>query len=325
MPCKQTQFPNMRNNFSRLCLACIASFVTLLPAFATDDVEKYERKVVVEKGTATWCKYCVRSIVGFRTMYEKYPHNFIGIAMHDDDMYSPTYIQMLWRINGGLPKATVNRKLEIDPNETSLENCYLYEIDKAQARILMEAVWEDEDMTKAVIRTTTRFAQDMEGEFRIAYAVTENGVGPYVQYNYYSGVSYPMGGFEQEDYYVNMLHDHVARSISALDGEPGSVPLNPLGLTDYEHTFTLVLPDNIDNKENIEVIVLLINQTTGAIENADVKKFHEILPEGTTHIHHQTHLVPVSTAYFDLHGRPLGGKPTQKGIYIHQGRKVMIP
>lgn len=139
--------------------------VYTVPSFATDEVETYERKVVVEKGTATWCQYCVRSIVGFRTMYEKYPDNFIGIAMHDDDMYSPSYISMLWRISGGLPKATMNRKHEIDPNETALENYYQYEIDKARARILMEATWEDEQQTKAVIRTTTRFAQDMDVSF----------------------------------------------------------------------------------------------------------------------------------------------------------------
>lgn len=315
----------MKNKYPHFWITCIACFIFQLPAFATDGVEKYERKVVVEKGTATWCQYCVRSIVGFRTMYEKYPHNFIGIAMHDDDMYSPSYIQMLWRISGGLPKATVNRKHEIDPNETALENYYQYEIDQAQARILMEATWEDEGMTKAVIRTTTRFSQNMDGEFRIAYAVTENSVGPHVQRNYYSGASYPMGGFENEGSYVSMLHDHVARSISALDGEPGSVPQNPLGLTDYKYTYTLTLPDNIDNKENIELIVLLINQTTGAIENADVKKFHEVLPEGTTHINSLPQQSSNSAAYFDLHGRPLSGKPTQKGIYIHQGRKVMIP
>ncbi len=123
------------------------------PSFATDEVETYERKVVVEKGTATWCQWCPRSIVGFRTMYEKYPDNFIGIAIHDDDMYSPSYIYMLWRIGGGLPKAIVNRKHEIDPNETALENYYLSEINKARARILMTATWEDDQQTKAIIPT----------------------------------------------------------------------------------------------------------------------------------------------------------------------------
>ena len=307
----------------------LLSFLLALTLFsatghASDEVEKYERKVVVEKGTATWCQYCVRSIVGFRMMYEKYPNNFIGIALHDDDMYSPSYIYMLWRIDGGLPKATMNRKHEIDPNAAALENYYQYEINNARARILMEAAWKDEEQQQVVIRTTTRFAEDMEGEFRIAYAITENNVGPYLQKNYYSGVEYEMGGFEKEGGYVNMLHDHVARSISSVDGEPGSMPDNPQGKTDYKYTYTLTLPDNIDDKSNIEIIVLLINQTTGEIENADIRKFEEIQTDNMTSICNPSLTTSQTDVYFDLHGRRLGTKPTHQGIYLNHGKKVLV-
>ena len=305
-------------------LICFTSFAASTPALATDEVEQYERKVVVEKGTATWCQWCPRSIVGFRTMYEKYPNNFIGIAMHDDDMYSPSYIYMLWRIDGGLPKATMNRKHEIDPNETALENYYQSEINNARARILMTATWEDEQKTEAVIQTTTRFAQDTEGEFRIAYVVTENSVGPFLQRNAYSGGTTVMGGFESEAGYVQMLHDHVARSISNVDGELSSVPENPVGRTDYEYTYTLSLPDNIQNKENIELIVLLINQVTGAIENADVKKYSEVYEMGTTAIGNVPTATPLSSCYYDIHGRAYDSKPTAKGVYIYKGQKIVV-
>lgn len=29
--------------------------------------------------------------------------------------------------------------------------------------------------------------------------------------------------------------------------------------------------------------------------------------------------------WYDLNGRRLTGKPTRKGIYIHRGRRVLIP
>ena len=314
----------MTKNLLSSLLLVLAGFSHTFPSLATDDVETYERKVVVEKGTATWCQYCPRSIVGFRTMYEKYPDNFIGIAIHDDDMYSPSYIYLLWSISGGLPKAIMNRKHEIDPNETALENYYQSEINKARARILMTATWEDAEQTKVIVQTTTRFAQDMQGGFRIAYAVTENGVGPYVQTNAYSGAGYQMGGFENEGSYVSMLHDHVARSISNLVGEPGSVPENPRGRTDYEYTYTLTIPDNLQNKENIEIIVMLINEMTGEIENADVKKFSEVQAEGTTAIQQITSSTDASTYYYDIHGRAYQSKPTTKGIYIYNGKKIII-
>jgi hypothetical protein len=30
-------------------------------------------------------------------------------------------------------------------------------------------------------------------------------------------------------------------------------------------------------------------------------------------------------AWYDLNGRKLNGKPTKKGLYIHNGRKVVVP
>ena len=33
----------------------------------------------------------------------------------------------------------------------------------------------------------------------------------------------------------------------------------------------------------------------------------------------------VAGAWFDLNGRRLSGKPTARGIYIHNGRKVVVP
>ena len=134
-----------------------------------------------------------------------------------------------------------------------------------------------------------------------------------------------MGGFEKEPGAVSILHDHVARSISALNGEPGSVPVQPKGMTDYEYSYTLSLPDNIDNKENIQLVVLLINQETGEIVNADNVRFSgisaynptvgidEIIIEETT-----------DNCYHDLQGRPINGYPTQKGIYIINNKKVLV-
>lgn len=286
--------------------------------------ERYERKVVVEEGTGTWCGYCPRGIVGMRTMLENHPDNFIPIAVHDgDNMYSSSYGELNWRF-GGFPACTMNRKYDFDPNAADLEKFYQQEVNQAVARIDMEAQWADEAQTKVQIKTVSRFAFDMTEEYRIAYAVTESGVGPYPQANYYSGGE-EMGGFEKEPGAVSILHDHVARSISALNGEPGSVPVQPKGMTDYEYSYTLSLPDNIDNKENIQLVVLLINQETGEIVNADNVRFSgisaydptvgidEIIIEETT-----------DNCYHDLQGRPINGYPTQKGIYIINNKKVLV-
>lgn len=286
--------------------------------------ERYERKVVVEEGTGTWCGYCPRGIVGMRTMLENHPDNFIPIAVHDDDnMYSSSYGELNWRF-GGFPACTMNRKYDFDPNAADLEKFYQQEVNQAVARIDMEAQWADEAQTKVQIKTVSRFAFDMTEEYRIAYAVTESGVGPYPQANYYSGGE-EMGGFEKEPGAVSILHDHVARSISALNGEPGSVPVQPKGMTDYEYSYTLSLPDNIDNKENIQLVVLLINQETGEIVNADNVRFSGIsVYDQTVGIDEIIIEEITDNCYHDLQGRPINGYPTQKGIYIINNKKVLV-
>lgn len=286
--------------------------------------ERYARKVVVEEGTGTWCGYCPRGIVGMRTMLQNYPDNFIPIAVHDgDNMYSSSYGELNGRFSG-FPSCTMNRKYDFDPNAANLEKFYQQEVNQAVARIGMEAQWADEGMTKVLIKTTSRFAFDMTEEYRIAYAVTESQVGPYMQANYYAGGE-EMGGFEKEPGAVSILHDHVARSISTLNGEPGSVPAQPKGMTDYAYTYTLTLPDNIDNKQNIGLVVLLINQQTGEIANADHVSFSGIAAYDPASAIDATIVDQQGDdTYYDLQGRPLNGRPTQQGVYIRQGEKVVV-
>ncbi len=286
--------------------------------------ERYARKVVVEEGTGTWCGYCPRGIVGMRTMLQNYPDNFIPIAVHDgDNMYSSSYGELNGRFSG-FPSCTMNRKYDFDPNAADLEKFYQQEVNQAVARIGMEAQWADEGMTKVLIKTTSRFAFDMTEEYRIAYAVTESQVGPYMQVNYYAGGE-EMGGFEKEPGAVSILHDHVARSISTLNGEPGSVPAQPKGMTDYAYTYTLTLPDNIDNKQNIGLVVLLINQQTGEIANADHVSFSGIAAYDPAAAIDATIVDQQGDdTYYDLQGRPLNGRPTQQGVYIRQGEKVVV-
>ena len=45
----------------------------------------FNRKVVMEEGTGTWCGYCPEGMATILRMKEKYPDNFIAVAIHDDD------------------------------------------------------------------------------------------------------------------------------------------------------------------------------------------------------------------------------------------------
>ena len=63
--------------------ACSASYVNITRAESF-----YTRRMVVEEGTGAWCGWCVKGIVGLRYMNATYPDQFIGIAVHNGDMYT---------------------------------------------------------------------------------------------------------------------------------------------------------------------------------------------------------------------------------------------
>ena len=57
----------------------------------------------------------------------------------------------------------------------------------------------------------------------------------------------------------------------------------------------------------------------------DVAGARMLFDEETTEIKFLDDSKEVTTPWFSLDGRRLGGKPTQKGFYIHNGKKVVVP
>ena len=283
--------------------------------------EMYERKVVVEEGTGTWCGWCPKGIVGVRAMMDKYPDTFIPIAIHYGDEMSDEY--GCYMTFNGYPNCTMDRKYGFDPDAETLERHFIQEqAECADAQIALQAQWMDEEQRQVLIRTTTCFKQDTDENFRIAYLVTENQVGPYPQNNSYcGGADGRMGGFENEMPMVEMLHDHVSRYISDKDGTAGTVSECPRGRINYEHDYYLDMPDNIQNVQNTELTVLLINQETGEIVNADRIGYEEILPHDTVDaIDSCTPTKPSDGTYYNLHGVRIT-RPAGQGVFIHERRK----
>lgn len=232
----------------------------------------FNRRIVVEEGTATWCGWCVYGIAGMRKMKEKYPDGYIGIAIHDgDQMAGATNYNEIFKYFSGLPACIINRQQEymLYPRFENMESVYLKEKENADAAIEAEAVFTDAERSKVTVKTQSQFGYDDNHEHRIAYVVLENGVGPYDQTNYVSGGQEDVGGFESQSSPVNMLFDDVARGIyGGYDGVENSVPAQVSEGALYDYSYTLELPDNISNKDNIEIVAMLIDCTTGEIMNA---------------------------------------------------------
>ena len=241
--------------------------------------KSFARRIVMEEITGTWCGHCPRGIHAMKTMAEKYPDNFIGIAVHggDDEMVgAENYKEIFNVIKSGYPSSIANRNdgYQLNASLQEMEEVVLAMKDISIADIKAEMTVLDADTTEVMIKTSTEFGMDLTVPFRIAYVVLENGVGPYVQENYYSGTDTDLGGLEKEGQYIYMTYNDVARGIyDGFNGVEGSLPKTVKSGETYNYEYRLRLPQNIDNKANIEVVAMIINQDSGEIANACKCKF----------------------------------------------------
>ncbi len=247
----------------------------------------YERRMLVEEWTGTWCGWCPQGIVGMEYMNATYPDNFIGIAVHSsngptapDPFNLSSYINSLnknYGVVSGFPGSFVDRTVPVSPTSQYFKLAYqLLAGNTGFADISVKAAYTDDTKKKIDITTTTVFNYDKEevngilaeSNYGIAYVVVENGLAGR-QANYFAGgESGKCGGWENMSSTVDWTFNEVARKIDSFSGKPGSVPAEIKKGEEYEYTHTMTLPTSIKDKANIDIIAILLNTTTGRVENA---------------------------------------------------------
>lgn len=240
----------------------------------------YERKVVMEEGTGTWCSNCPRGIASMKYMHEKYPERFIGIAAHQNDpmeirdsLYYPdnSYVAHFMMI-GAYPNARFNRTDSYGNNINDfgphVESIYKSIITMpALAKISADIYFTDDSKTSINVETETEFAIDNSIPCRIALVLLENGVGPHKQENGYAGMPYDCGGWESMSGKAPYVFDEVARYIDKFEGKDGVLPANKTANKQYRYN-SVIPAGPLSSLDNFDVVAMLINGKTGVIENA---------------------------------------------------------
>lgn len=232
------------------------------------------KRVVMEEFTGIKCGYCPRGIVGIRTCHERFGDKFIAIAKH---CYSgtPTELQAStynYNISGGFPKCIIDRRYQCDPGPKKAPPYVSAQLSAGcSAGVDLEAVFpEDGDGSQIDVRATAQFLSSYSNsQFRFAFAILEDSVKGYTQANNFYGSSTQMGGFEKLPSHAAINLDHVARAgFGVLNGIENSIPAN----VDEFHTVTyatkLDIPTNVQSKDYLRVVVLLLDTSTGRIDNA---------------------------------------------------------
>ncbi len=240
------------------------------------------RKVVVEEGTGTWCVWCPRGAVMMDYLAREYGKWVIPIAVHNgssNPMRLAAYDEELSKLLGAYPMGLVEREKAIDPlqGNPNFEKSLIEHLTWPADVAISQVVEWNAATRRATVRSSARFLREMNGNYRLALVLTEDGVkgtgSGYNQANAYSGGARgPMGGYENLPHPVpaaQMVYNHVARAlVGGFKGVPNSIPAkNPAGsVVSYEFSVDIPPPQNV---KNMHAITLFIDQSTGRILNAE--------------------------------------------------------
>lgn len=241
-----------------------------------------ERKVVCEAITATWDGYGPRVNEGVAMMDEKHPDDFIAICVHgygdEEPMSIPgdQYLNALIR-EYGLEygkKMLIDRVFTGDPY-TDIENLYIQrKQEKAFAGITVTGSCGDDEVEASV---ETRFALGMENlDYRCLLVLAENEVtrsaAGYEQKNIYSsGYFGTFLGYEKKPNVLpGVLYNHVARMIYPdVEGESSRYPVTVAMDDTITVDYKFKLPANVLDKQNLELVAMIVDGRTGSLVNAD--------------------------------------------------------
>lgn len=232
------------------------------------------KRVVIEEGTGTWCGWCPRGAVAMDYMSATYS-DFVGIAVHNGDPMTVTEYDDGADISG-FPGGNFERTvMGGSVSQASFEAYYNANINKgvpANVDVTVSGVGSSITLDASA----TFYTPVSAGNFRLAVVMVEDHVtgtgASYNQANYYSGGGNGvMGGYELLANPVpaaNMVYDHVGRALlGGYDGLAGSVPTTIADGTTGTASFPYTIPAT-STRDNMHAVVLLLNNTTGAIVNA---------------------------------------------------------
>ena len=276
----------------------------------------YPRTVVYEEGTGTWCGFCPAGIVLMEKLKKAHPDNFICIAVHRGDRMEISGYRSL--AFSGLPRYWVNRIETRGILFDDAEEQFLVDATPSEGKVEASLTELSDRHLKLSVKTTLGFTTT-EANYRLAYVVTEDSVGPYSQKNYF-----PNDGLygeimaEWRDLSTNVPWKFcdVAREIyPTFSGQKYSVPSSMEQGVPSSYDFDVWLPSNLRDRNNAHIVVLLIDGATGRIVNAT--QLSLAVPTK----------IPSVRAYdkaphiYDLAGRR--HSDLQRGLNIVNGRKVI--
>lgn len=281
-------------------------------------------RVVFEDYTGAWCPNCPRATAIMEQMSKKYPNDFIGIAIHvSDRMGISGYIAEGAEANR-YPTVWASRKDKV----SGYTGEDYYQGTKARGALMdidVKAQWDASGKAIKVQSTTTFRTNLPNANYALAYVVIEDDMHDpsWYQANNLNGrndlllINEELGPFVKGGLNIyGLKFNHVARAFIGINkGVQGSLPNKVVAdqAIKHEATFNGIGRSwTAQNKNNLRVVVMVIDNTTHNIANA---ARCQITPYGTTAISAANATAErVEVARFNLNGQRLSAP--ERGINI---------
>lgn len=255
----------------------------------------FERTVLIEEGTGTWCMWCPRGQYYLKELHKKRPGEFIDIAVHvSDEMMVTDYAMSLYTpffYTYGLPSCVMDRRADQMNGLSTLEEIEAT-LDKARERgaigrfIRLEAyAWSSMPVDRSLsvntplftVRGSYEFGKAIEdGEYRLSFIIVEDSVTGYTQANGYSGSSGAMGGLDLlpdpipagEYYFANVGRAVYDSCYWGYEKELLTIKAQPERHTKVLFDYWLEYPTTISDVNKVKLVALIIDVKSGEIVNA---------------------------------------------------------
>ena len=288
-------------------------------------------KPVIEEFTGTWCGWCPYGIAGMKSAHKKYGDKVVLIAAHASDIMAIDDYSPILSLVSSYPSAFFNREVSFYPNSSNMSILIDQSLHRTTvADIDTKAYWDSEDQKGINLYTTTTFVYDSnEANYGIAYVLLANGLtgttASWAQSNNLSGQS--GSDTEMLEWYTSgtkvtgLKYDHVAIGAWGIkEGLAESLATQITAGKEQKFAYTLSIEGNslVQDKSQLSVVTLLIDNATGIIMNATQTKIEA--PEANS-INSITSSPNQPVKYYNLQGQEVGDD--YRGIVVTKGRKML--
>lgn len=286
---------------------------------------------VIEEFTGTWCGWCPYGIAGMKSAHKKYGDKVVLIAAHASDIMAIDDYSPILSLVSSYPSAFFNREVSFYPNSSNMSILIDQSLHRTTvADIDTKAYWDSEDQKGINVYTNTTFVYDSnEANYGIAYVLIADGLtgttASWAQSNYLSGES--GSDTEMLEWYTSgskvtgLKYDHVAIGAWGIkEGLAESLAPQITAGKEQKFAYTLSIEGNslVQDKSQLSVVTLLIDNATGIIMNATQTKIEA--PEANS-INSITSSPNQPVKYYNLQGQEVGDD--YRGIVVTKGRKML--